>query len=86
MKLLGAFYILPIGSGSVGARPGSPNLAGLGSYLPSSLNPTYLVRPSVGYIQLHVCTIPVHFFPRLKPKLMLILFAQIQTPLARSPS
>lgn len=86
MKLHGAFYILPIGSGSVGARPGSPNLAGLGSYIPGSLGPAYLVLPSFGHIQLHVCTIPVHFLPRLKPKLMLILFAQIRKPLVRSPS
>lgn len=42
--------------------------------------------PSVGYIQLHVCTILVDFFPRLKPKLRLILSAQIRTTLARSPS
>lgn len=42
--------------------------------------------PSVGCIQLLVCTILVDFFPRPKPKLMLILCAQIRTPFARSPS
>lgn len=51
VRSLGAFYIFQIVSSSVGARPGSPNLAGLGSQASGSLGPAHLVLPSVGYIQ-----------------------------------